>query len=132
MAQAIAAKQIAFSLANRMGLAAEISAALADAKISITAMCGYEMGETAEFILMVDDLARAKKILKKLGAEVKEQPVIVVEMPNKVGELRNVTRRIAEAGVNINLFWGTTGRGRTSTCIFATSDNKKAIKIINN
>ncbi|HSW62068.1 MAG TPA: ACT domain-containing protein [Dissulfurispiraceae bacterium] len=131
MASAKAAKQIIFFMPNKVGLMAEISAVLSAAKINVTAMCGYEREDLAVFMLMADDLTKAKKILKKLGAEIKDEAVVAVEMPNKVGQLDMVSKAIAAAGVNIHYFYGSTGAGKTSTCIFKTADNKKVIKVLN-
>ena len=52
-------------------------------------------------------------------------------MPNKVGELQKVAKTIADAGINISYMYGTTSTGKTSTCLFNTSDNRKALKLIN-
>lgn len=131
MASAKAAKQVVFFLPNKVGLTAEVAASLSSAKINVSAMCGYEMEDRAVFMLMADDLTKAKKLLKKIGAEMRDEAVVVVEMPNKVGELQKVTAAIAAAGVNIHYFYGSTGTGKASTCIFKTADNKKAIKVIN-
>jgi predicted KAP-like P-loop ATPase len=52
-------------------------------------------------------------------------------MPNKVGELQKVLKKLADAGINIIETYGSTGTGRSSACVFSTSDNTKAIRIIN-
>lgn len=131
MAKATKAKQLSFSLPNRPGLLSEITSAVAGAKVNITAICAYEMGETAYFVMNVDSNTKAKKALAAIGADVKEEDVVVVEMPNKVGELEKVAKRIADAGINIEYVYGTTSTGKTSTCIFKTADNKKTIRVIN-
>ncbi|MFN3479171.1 MAG: ACT domain-containing protein [Thermodesulfovibrionales bacterium] len=131
MAKAMKAKQLSFFLPNRPGLLSEVSSAIAGAKVNVTAICAYEMGETAYFVMNVDSNAKAKKALKAIGADVKEEDVVVVEMPNKVGELEKVAKRIADAGINIEYIYGTTSAGKTSTCIFKTADNKKVIRVIN-
>lgn len=131
MAKATKAKQLSFSLPNRPGLLNEVTSAIANAKVNITAICAYEMGETAYFVMNVDSNAKAKKALSGIGADVKEEDVVVVEMPNKVGELEKVAKRIAEAGINIEYVYGTTSTGKTSVCIFKTADNRKTIRVIN-
>jgi len=130
MASAKIVKQINFKMENRTGLAAEICSALYDAKVNITAICGYEMDKQAEFMLLCDNPAAAKKALKKLSAEISEDSVIVVDMPNKSGELKKVASALAGAGININYFYGTTGSGKTSACVIKTADNKKSLKVI--
>jgi hypothetical protein len=82
-------------------------------------------------MLTTDGNARARKALTKLGIESKEEDVVAVEMPNKIGELEKVAKKIAGAGINIVYVYGTTGTGRSSACLFQTFDNAKAIKVIN-
>ncbi len=130
MAEAKIFKQINFTMENKTGLAAEICTALVDAKVNIMAICGYEMDKQAEFMLLCDNPTVAKRVLKKLKAQISEDSVIVVDMPNKIGELKKVTSAIAEAGINISYFYGTTGSGKTSSCVIKTADNKKALKFI--
>ncbi|MFN3395995.1 MAG: ACT domain-containing protein [Thermodesulfovibrionales bacterium] len=101
MAKAMKAKQLSFSLPNRPGLLSEVSSAIAGAKVNVTAICAYEMGQTAYFVMNVDSNAKAKKALTAIGADVKEEDVVIVEMPNRVGELEKVAKRIADAGINI-------------------------------
>ncbi|MBI2485777.1 MAG: acetolactate synthase, partial [Deltaproteobacteria bacterium] len=69
--------------------------------------------------------------LAKLGIEAKDEDVVAVEMPNKIGELQKVAKKIADAGININYVYATTGTGKTSICVLQTSDNAKASKVIN-
>ncbi len=45
----------------------------------------------------------------------------------KAGRLDKVTKKLAAAGVNIHSAWGTAYTGKTASCIFLTSDDKKAI-----
>ncbi|MFQ3573970.1 MAG: hypothetical protein SNJ53_04990 [Thermodesulfovibrionales bacterium] len=130
MPDAKVVKQFVFSLPNKTGLAGEITANLANAKINISAFAGYEMGDKAEFMLICDQMPKAKKVLQKMGAELKEEQVIEVQMPNKIGELKTLTGSLGDAGININYIYGTTGLPKSSVCILKTHDNKKAIKTL--
>lgn len=131
MAKAKKVKQLSFMMPDRSGLLSEISAALAGAKVNVNALCAYGMQGEANFMLTSDSNAKAKKALAPLGAEIKEHDVFSVEMPNKPGELQKVAKKLADAGINIIYMYGTTGAGRAATCIFTTSDDAKAIKLIN-
>jgi hypothetical protein len=66
------------------------------------------------------EMAKAKK-LKQLS----------FIMPNKAGLLSEVSGAVADAGININYAYGTTVTGKSSTCVFQTSDDAKAVKVIN-
>jgi len=131
MAKAKKLKQISFTMTNGPGLLSEVAAAIAGAKVNINSIFAYESENIAYFKLTMDSPAKAKKALAKLGIESKEDDVVAVEMPNKVGELQKVGKKIADAGININYIYGTTGTGRYSICILKTSDNRNAIIVIN-
>ncbi|MBI2487235.1 MAG: ACT domain-containing protein, partial [Deltaproteobacteria bacterium] len=124
-------KQLSFTMPNRAGLLSEVSAAVSGAKVNINAICAYEMGDNASFMLTTDGNARARRALAKIGAEAKEEDVVAVEMPNKIGESQKVGKKIADAGINIVYVYGTTGTGKSATCVLQTSDNAKAVKVIN-
>ncbi len=131
MAKATKTKLLSFSMKDRPGLLAEVTESLAKAKVNITAVCAYAMDDTAHFEMTTDSNAKAKKALGGLGLKVEEQDIISVEMPNKVGELRKVAKILADAGINISYTYGTTSAGKAATCLFSTSDDKKAIRLIN-
>jgi hypothetical protein len=124
-------KQLSFTLPTRAGLLSDVTSALAQAKVNITAICAYEMAKNAYFMLTTDSASRARKCLAFLRIGLEEEDVVVVEMPNKVGELQKVAKKISDAGINIDYMYGTVAAGRSSTCVFKTSDDRKAIKAIN-
>lgn len=131
MAKAKKLKQLSFNMLKRAGLLSEVSALVAAAKANFNAICAYEVEDRAYFMLITDSNARSKKALTKLGIETKEDEVVAVEMPNKVGELQKVAKKMADAGINIKYVYGTTGIGKSSICVFKTSDNTKALLVIN-
>ena len=131
MAKAKKLIQLSFTMPRRVGLLSEVSSVVSAAKVNFNAICAYEVEDKAYFMLITDSNARSKKALSKLSIETKEDDVIVVEMPNKVGELHKVAKKIADAGININYVYGTTGIGKSSSCVFKTTDNTKAIIAIN-
>jgi hypothetical protein len=131
MAKAKKLKQLSFTMPNRAGLLSEVTVAVLGAKVNINTLCAYELENNAYFMLTVDSNAKAKKALAKLGIETKEEDVVAVEMSNRVGELEKVSKKIADAGININYIYGTTGTGKSSICVFKTSDNTKTIILIN-
>lgn len=130
MTKATKGKQISCTMPDRVGLLADVAAALAAAKVNINAICGYGMEGSAVFMVLADSPAKARKVLTKLGAQAKEEAVIVVEMQNKVGEMQKVGKKIADAGVNISYMYGTTAGGKSATCVLSTSDDKKALKAL--
>jgi hypothetical protein len=131
MAKAVKTKLLSFEMKDKPGLLSEVTVRLAKAKVNISAICAYAWDDTAYFDISTESNAKAKKALAGLGSEFEEEDIIAVEMPNKVGELQKVAKVIADAGINITYMYGTTSAGRTSKCLFATSDNAKAVRLIN-
>ena len=131
MATAAKAKQISFEMPNKVGLMAEISAALSKAKINIISLFGIEVGDMAILMLITSDNVAAKKLLKKMGADAGATDVVTIEMPNKPGEFSKVSDIIARAGVDIHTVMGTAGSARNSMMVLKTSDDKKVLKLLN-
>ena len=131
MTKAKKVKQLSFTMATRIGLLQEIGASIAAMKVNIDSICAYDSEDKAHFMLTTDSPAKAKKAIGKFGTDIDEKDVLSVEMPNKVGELQKVLKKLADAGINIIETYGSTGTGRSSACVFSTSDNTKAIRIIN-
>jgi hypothetical protein len=131
MSKAIKARQLSFAMADSPGLLSEVTSLIAGAKVNLTSICAYAMDGKAYFMMTADGNAKAKRALAPLGVAIEEDDVVSVEMPNRAGELHKAARKIAEAGINISYMYATAGTGRASTGIFATSDNKKAIRVLN-
>jgi len=131
MAKARKAKEISFTVPNKVGLLSEVTAAIAGAKVNITAICAYGMGNTAYFMLTADSNAKAKKALSPLGIKIEEKDVVEVEVPDKPGELQKIARKIADAGIDIEYMYATASSSKKETCIFMTADNQKTVKVVN-
>ncbi|MBS3905926.1 MAG: ACT domain-containing protein [Syntrophaceae bacterium] len=131
MAKAKKVKEIGFTMPNKVGLLSEITTAIAGAKVNITAICAYGMEESAYFMLTTDSNAKAKKVLVPLGVAIEEKDVVEVEVPDKPGELQKVAKKIADAGIDIEYMYATASSAKKETCIFMTSDNARAIRVIN-
>jgi hypothetical protein len=131
MAKAIKAKLLSFSTGDRTGLLSDVTTRLACAKVNISAICAYAMDDSAYFDMTTESNSKARKALAGLGLKIEEEDVVAVEMPNKAGELQKVAKKLADAGINITYMYGTTSSGRASTCLFSTSDNAKAVRLIN-
>ena len=128
------AKEITVTFIDSMGLTAKVAAALAAENVNILAGTGYsasELRRMATFTFIVDDLVKAERALEKIGAEdIQDSTVIMVEMANKVGALKRISRTIADAGINIYYFYATTSSGKTATCVIKTADDEKTIKVL--
>jgi len=93
-------------LENRPGTLAALGEALGRAGVNIDGISGIESQGRAEVHVLVEDAAAARRALEAAGLRVgAERPVLVMTMEDRPGELGKVARRIANAGVNIELLY---------------------------
>lgn len=131
MAKAKKSKQLSFEMSNKVGLLSEVTGAVTNANVNITAVCAYGMGKKAYFMLLTENNAKAKKALGSLKAKVEEEDVVTVELPNKIGEIQKIAEKIAEADIDIIYMYGTASTGKSSICVLKTANDNKAMRAIN-
>jgi hypothetical protein len=106
------ATDLTIVLENQPGTLAQLGETLGQAGINIEGGCGFESGGEGVIHILVEDADAAKRSLQDAGIAVRdERPVLVTAVNDQPGELGNLARRIANAGVNIDLFY-LTARGQ--------------------
>ena len=104
------AVDLVIELENSPGSLAKVAAAISDAGVNIAAATCLHAGDNAELHILVPHAEAAKHSLSITGLTVsRERDVVIVEVHDRPGELADVTRRIAKAGVNLNLVYVATG-----------------------
>lgn len=89
--------------ARRPGTLANLGEALGKAGVNIEGIRGFAYEGKGVIHVLVEDAASARQALEEKGIEAKkESPVIVLDVVDKPGELGNICRNIADAGVNID------------------------------
>ena len=124
-------KEISVTAANKIGVLADIAKMMAEHGINIQAVAGYAVGDEAKIMLVTADNLRATDALKKAGYKsLKENEVIVLELENKAGVLKNVTDKLLAENIDIKQIYGT---ACVSECpariILSTADNQKALAV---
>jgi hypothetical protein len=97
-------KDLTVMLEDRPGTLAALGEALGKAGVNIEGLCGVPSEGKGAVHILVEDAAAARKAIE--GAKIhvhEERDVLVLKMEDRPGELGRVCRRIAGAGVNINL-----------------------------
>lgn len=102
-------KDLMVILVNRPGTLADAAEALGRAGINIEGGCGSPSGAEGVFHVLVDDAAGARRALEQAGFEVRaERDVVLLDrLPDQPGTLGAALRRIADAGVNVDLLYST-------------------------
>lgn len=91
---------------NSPGAMARVAASISDAGVNIAAATCIGAGERAELHILVPHAEAAKHSLAISNLAVtREREVVVVDVEDRPGVLADLTRRIAQAGVNLNLVY---------------------------
>src|SRR5436305_8008861 len=101
------------------GALAEVAAAISDAGVNIAAATCVGPGERAELHILVPHAEAARHLLAISHIAVtREREVVVVDVEDRPGVLADLTRKIARAGVDLDLVYVAT-RNRV---VFGSAD----------
>lgn len=95
-------KEIVIIGKNRVGLLADIAELLGNFGINIDSISAYQNNDEAVIRIITSDYNTALKHLSKInGIRIKESEVIVLDLPNKPGELGKITRKLANKQIDL-------------------------------
>ncbi len=97
---------LVIDIENTPGALARIAAAISDAGVNIAAATCIGSGERAELHILVPhaEAARHSLAISHLGVT-REREVVVVDVEDRPGVLADLTRKIAKAGVDLDLVY---------------------------
>lgn len=102
------AKDITVILKDELGTVASMSEALGNAGINIEGIGGFVAAGEGICHILVEDSAGARSAIEGAGHQVRdERDVFIVDVEDKPGEVGRVTRKLADAGINIDLVYPT-------------------------
>jgi hypothetical protein len=98
---------LAIDIENTPGALAQVAAAISDAGVNIAAATCVGAGDRAELHILVPhpEAARHSLSISHGVAVTREREVVVVDVEDRPGVLADLTRRIAAAGVDLDLVY---------------------------
>ena len=100
------AVDLAIEIENTPGALARVASAISDAGVNIAAATCVGAGERAELHILVPHGEPAKRALRiSQLAVTREREVVVVDVEDRPGVLADLTRKIAQAGVDLDLVY---------------------------
>jgi hypothetical protein len=103
-------RDLVIHVANEPGALAEVAAAVSDAGVNLSAATYIGTGTTTDLHVLVKHAEATRRVLEPAGLRVTdEREVVVVEVDDRPGVLADLARRVADAGVNLNLVYVATG-----------------------
>ncbi|MCH7583891.1 MAG: hypothetical protein IH941_01885 [Acidobacteria bacterium] len=92
-------------LPNRPGSLADLAERIAAVGVNIEALAAMGMDESGTVKLIVDDEAATRRMLEHHGLLFEERRVITTMLPHRPGSVAAMTRRLADAGINIDAMY---------------------------
>ena len=100
-------KDVSIWLENRPGALAEMGEALGRAGVSIEGGGGFVFQGTGIVHFLFEDGTAARNALQEAGIEVLEENEVLIQRlrQDQLGQLGKISRKMAEAGVNIQVIY---------------------------
>jgi hypothetical protein len=100
------ATDLVIDIENKPGALAEVAAAISDAGVNVAAATCIGRAERAELHILVPHAEAARHSLAISHVAVtREREVVVIDVEDHPGVLADLTRKIAKAGVDLDLVY---------------------------
>ena len=115
---------------HKPGTLALICSELAKVAINITAIMAAH-DQPGGIRIVATPVVTARKVLDQLGIAYKEEEAVAVRLSDKPGALGKVTRKLGDAGINIDYAYGSIVKGENrALVVMGVSDVAKAEKLV--
>ena len=120
-------KDLTVILQDNPGTLADLCEILGKAGINIEGICGTKFQHGAFIHILVDDAVNARRLLDANGLKVTaEKDVLLMDIEDRPGAIAEVSRHLADAGVNIRVIY----MGTKTRLIIGVDDIEKARTLI--
>ena len=125
-------KQLSVFVENKKGALANILSLLSDASVNLRAVSIADTQDFGVLRVIVDDIEKAKTVLKGNNVIVSANDVIGVRLDDKPGALSRVMQLLSGEGVNVEYMYAfvTPGEAAGAYLVLRAGDNVKAEKIL--
>jgi hypothetical protein len=124
-------RQFSVFLVNKPGVLAQVTRAVAKAKINILALTLVDSSEHGVLRLVCEEAGKLRQLLSTKADTFTETEVLAIELTNEPGAFASAAGKLAEAHININYAYCTGGaHGGRTTAIFKVADLNKALKVL--
>jgi hypothetical protein len=122
--------QLFIKAENKPGTLATICSELAKKAVNISAIIAAP-DQVGGIRIVAAPHAAAKKVLEGMNLPYREEEAIAIRISDRPGALGKVTRKLADAGVNVDYAYGSIVKGeQRALVILGVSDLKKAEEVL--
>ena len=123
------AKKYLVAVPNQPGVVRQLTQLLSEEGINIDSILMETYGDIASFRFLLEQDNGMRKALENEGFQVVEDMVFRMSLPNRPGELHQLTRRLSEEGVAVRYLYGTS-HGQTTNVVFSVDRPEHAVEIV--
>jgi len=117
-------------LTNKPGELARLTDAIAQKGINITSFAGATAGGSGAVVIVTNDEAGTRRALADTGFMARELELVTASLEHVPGSLAAATKKLADAGINIEAALPTGMAGGNVSVSFATDNAAKAREIL--
>jgi hypothetical protein len=122
-------QQVSVFLENRSGRLTEVTAALADSAINVTALCIAETSDFGILRMVVSDVNKAQQVLRARGFSVSVTEVICLSIPNQPGAVNKALRILSQANISVEYMYAF-AVGPSAFVMIRTTDIEQSISVL--
>lgn len=117
-------------LKDKPGELAKATEAIAHKGINIAAFAGITCGDEGKIALLTNDEVGTRRALSDAGFSARELEVVSTTLEHTPGTLATTARKLADAGINVEVALPTTMSGGNVTLAFATDQPARARNLL--
>jgi hypothetical protein len=122
-------QQLSVFLENRSGRLTEVTAALGEQEVNISALCIAETSDFGILRMVVSDVNKAQEVLRARGFSLSVTQVICLSIPNQPGSVNKALRILSGANISIEYMYAF-AVGATAFVIIRTNDVEQSIAVL--
>lgn len=123
-------KQLSIFVENKHGRLENIISSFADNGINIRALSIADTTDFGVLRVIVDDVDKAKSVLKEIGIISKTTDVLAVYIDDRAGGLAEVLKDISEAGISIEYMYAFLSKTEGKALMVLKADDEEGAEIV--
>jgi len=122
-------QQLSVFLENRSGRLTEVTGALGDAGVNISALSIAETSDFGILRMVVSDVCKAQEELRARGFSLSVTEVICLSVPNQPGAVNRALRILSQANISIEYMYAF-AVGSDAFVMIRTNDIEQSISVL--
>lgn len=123
--------QCKVEVADEIGRLAQLTSKIRKAGINIDAACAWVEGGVGHLRIVTPDHDQVCTAITPAASKCEFNEVLFVRIPNRPGALDELAGKLAGGTIDIRTLYATGDETGTATVILETSDNRKALELLN-